>query len=616
MMVRRAARAGSAVAAALLLGYALFHTLAPLPPLLRELGDAPVVVDRNGGILREHKGEAGLRAESLPLSALPRGYVEALLASEDHRFYAHPGVDVLGLVRAAWLDLRTLRPAYGGSTLAMQLARIAYDLPRSFTGKLRELVLAPILTARLGRAGVLHAYVNLAPFGRDLRGVRAASRAYFGKPAQDLTLGEAVALACLPRAPSAYDPHRHADRLVARRDHVLALLAARGGLTAEERTRAEGEPLRLRPFTRTFRAPHAVDLAVAEASALAGAPVSRVETTLDPRAQELAERACADAVASLAQRGATGCAAVVLDAATMEVRALVGSPSFSSPDGGQVNAAVGLRQPGSALKPFAYALAFEDGASPGDEIDDAPVEFATPKGPYRPHNYDHTFHGRVTLREALANSYNVPALRLVQRLGVSRFHALLGRLGFTTLSQPAEHYGVGLVLGDGEVRLSELTAAYAVLARGGSARTPTLLRRVVSRGVELPLPARPSVRVLSSEAAYVVGDVLSDDAARRAAFGAGNVLEFPFPVAVKTGTSSRYRDNVTLGYAGDLVVGVWVGRHDGASLHGVSGVAGAAPAFRRIVLGLAHEPRLATRAAPPGVVRVTRGARVDLAIAP
>jgi penicillin-binding protein 1C len=244
------------------------------------------------------------------------------------------------------------------------------------------------------------------------------------------------------------------------------------------------------------------------------------------------------------------------------------------------------------------------------------VEFATLKGPYRPHNYDHTFHGRVTLREALANSYNVPALQLVQRLGVARFHALLGRLGFTTLSQPAEHYGVGLVLGDAEVRLSELTAAYAVLARGGSTRTPTLLHRVVSRGVELPLPARPSVRVLSSEAAYVVGDVLSDDAARRAAFGAGSVLEFPFPVAVKTGTSSRYRDNVTLGYAGDLVVGVWVGRHDGAPLHGVSGVAGAAPAFRRIVMGLAREPRIATRAAPAGVVRVTRGARVDLAIAP
>jgi penicillin-binding protein 1C len=280
MMARRAARTGGAMAAALVIAYALYHSLAPLPLLLRELADAPVVVDRTGGILREHKDEAGLRAESLPLSSLPRGYVEALLASEDHRFYAHPGVDVLGLVRAAWLDLRALRPAYGGSTLAMQLARLAYDLPRSFTGKLRELVLAPILTARLGRAGVLHAYVNLAPFGRDLRGVRAASRAYFGKPAQDLTLGEAVALACLPRAPSAYDPHRHAGRLLARRDHVLALLVAHGALTDQERSRAQGEPLRLRPFTRAFRAPHAVDLAVAEASALAGGPVSRVETTL------------------------------------------------------------------------------------------------------------------------------------------------------------------------------------------------------------------------------------------------------------------------------------------------------------------------------------------------
>jgi penicillin-binding protein 1C len=558
--------------------------LEPLPEVIRAGRGELALRDARRELLREDVGNDGLRAQWVPLSSVPEVALQALIAGEDHRLYTHFGVDPLGVARALWLDLRAMRVVSGGSTLAMQLARMSYGLSRSPWGKLVQSVRALGLQARLGPEGVAEAWLNLAPFGRDVRGIAEASQAYFGRPLRDLTRGEAVALACLPRGPSLYDPHRNRARLLARRAHVLALMERRQFLSASERRTLAEEPLALVPFVRTFRAPHATELARAEAVRRGAATASELSTTIDPNLQRAAQAACARVVRQLAEQAATGCAAVVQRVSTGEVLALVGSPDFRSRQGGQVNAALALRQPGSALKPFVYALAFEQGKTPSSRIVDEPLSFPAQFGRWLPENYDRRFHGEISLREALANSYNVPAAKLTAELGAGRVLERLRALGLSTLTQSAEHYGIGLALGVGEVTLFELVSAYAALARGGEYLEPTLLRGASHAGTALPLRARARRRVYSPEVSYQVSHVLADDAARRPAFGANSVLELPFPTAVKTGTSSHYRDNWTLGYAGDSAIGVWVGRHDGAPLHGVSGVSGAGPAYRQLML--------------------------------
>jgi penicillin-binding protein 1C len=555
--------------------------LAPLPAAIREGRGELAIRDARRQLLREHAGHDGLRAHWVPLEEVPLDALHALIAGEDHRLYEHVGVDPLGVARALWLDVRALRTVAGGSTLAMQLARMSYGLERNVWGKLEQSVRALVLQAKLGPEGVAEAWLNLAPFGRDVRGIGEASWVYFGRALRDLTRGELVALACLPRGPSVYDPYKHTARLIARRAHVLTLMQKRGYL--HDAAALRDQPLALVPFVRSFRAPHASELARAEA-ARRGAHASELATTLDPSLQRAAQAACARAVAQLADRAATGCAAVVQRVSTGEVLALVGSPDFHSAEGGQVNAALAPRQPGSALKPFVYALAFEQGKQPASTVVDEPLSFPAQFGRWLPENYDRKFHGEVTLREALANSYNVPAAKLTAELGAARVLERLRALGLTTLDRSAEHYGIGLALGVGEVTLYELVSAYAALARGGEYVEPTLLREASRGGHPLALRARTRRRVFSPEVAYQVSHVLADERARRPAFGANNVLELPFPTSVKTGTSSRYRDNWTLGYAGDSAIGVWVGRHDGAPLHGVSGVSGAGPAFRQLML--------------------------------
>ena len=427
-------RAG--VIVALLMGaFALWVATAELPSVLVPGQRALVIRDARGGVLREPPFEDGLRAQWISLEQVPRAALDAIVQSEDHHLGAHPGIDPLGIARAAWLDATHRRIVAGGSTLAMQLARMSYGLPRTYLGKLEQVLLGVMLQMRLGTLGVLEAYVNLVPLGRDVRGLAMASQAYLGKPLRDATTGEAVALACLVRAPTAYDPHRHSARLLARRHHVLRLMLARGTLSLEDMEAANQEPLRLTRFQRTFRAPHASALAYLEAERRGGRAPTEINTSLDPSLQRMAQRACKDAVRDLADSAATDCAAVILRASTSEVLALVGSPDFHSPHGGQVNAAVAPRQPGSALKPFLYALAFERGRSPGDLIRDESTEFPGAFGEWVPENYDRRFHGEVTLREALANSYNIPAAKLVLELGVDSLLARLRSLGFATLTE-------------------------------------------------------------------------------------------------------------------------------------------------------------------------------------
>jgi penicillin-binding protein 1C len=606
---RRAALGALAALAAWLVTTLAWRALVPaLPDVLRDPGAYASVrfTDRDGATLRQNRGGRGEHARWVPLEEMPPALLQAIVASEDHHFLLHHGVDDVGVLRAMLLDLRAGRVVSGASTIPMQLARLAYDLPRTPAGKLEQAALAVWLDLHMSKHDMLEAYLNLAPFGHEVIGVGEAARAFIGKPVAHLTVGECGALASLPRSPRRYDPYRFEARLRARRAHVLALASRRFGLSDEARARGTREVLHLRPLDRTYLVPHFVQVAEAEArraGLLDGAAI--VETTIDPAIQAAAQEACARVPGVFTERHVTSCAAVVLRASTGEILALVGSAAWDDArHDGQVNGALARRQPGSALKPFVYGLAFEQGLTAASVLEDVETHFWTPQGDFVPRNYDDRFHGPVRAREALASSYNIPAVALAARLGPEAVLDRLRVLGLATLDQPADHYGVGLALGDGEVRLLDLAGAYATLARGGTRLDPTALRRVVRPdGRVVPVARDAPRRVMPAPVAWLLGDVLADDDARLGAFGEDSALELPFPASAKTGTSKGYRDNWTLGFAGDLVVGVWVGNFDGSPMRGVSGVTGAAPVFATVLAAAlgADAPR-SPPAPPDGIV--------------
>ena len=554
----------------------------PLPPEAAPGARASVrVTDRAGGLLRELQPDG--TGPTVALADVSPDVVAALVAVEDRRFYAHGGVDVRALVRAAAQNAAAGEVTSGGSTLTMQVARALRGRTARATlaDKLAEAHLAVRLDLRRSKREVLALWLNRVPFGNRAVGIEAAAQTYFAKSARDLTVPEAALLVGLPQRPSALDPFRHPARAKRRQRTVLAALEREGRVTAEERAALDATPLRVvRPRT-TFRAPHLVE------RVRRGLPDGAVEvrTTLAPALQREAETVVASHLRGLADASVTAAAAVVLDNATGAVLAYVGSPDFwDDAASGQVDGAAALRQPGSALKPFTYALALEtDRYTTGTLIADLDLQVIEAGGAFSPENYDRTFHGPVPLRQALASSYNVPAVRVVQDVGPEALLALLRRAGLG-LPRSAEHYGVGLTLGNGEVRLLDLARAYAAIARGGSLPPVQTVRWVRTASGDTLRPAVPPATDvgISPGTAYLLADVLSDAEARAPGFGRGGPLELPFPTAVKTGTSKDYRDNWAVGFTPRHTIAVWVGNADGSPMHWVSGTRGAGPIFNAL----------------------------------
>ncbi|MGE3373969.1 MAG: penicillin-binding protein 1C [Vicinamibacteria bacterium] len=553
-----------------------------------------MVVDRAGRTLYESPSALGLRGRPPSPEGLPRALVQATLAAEDRRFFLHPGVDPLALARAAWNDLRAGRVVEGGSTLTQQTVKLLLAAgeprPRSLRAKLREALLALRLEARLGKPEILGLYLSLAPYGGQLVGAEAASRDYFGVGPELLTPAQAAFLAGLPQRPSGFDPRRSFERARQRQLQVLARMREAGALDDAGLAAARAERLRLRPRSRPRLAPHFIERALAQA----GAGAARIETTLDAELQREVAGILRAHAPRLAEHGARNAAVAVLDNASGGWLAWAGSSDFDpEAPGAAIDGVVSPRQPGSALKPFTYALALERGFTPASALPDVPQHFATaePGVAYAPRNYDGRFRGPLLLRPALAGSENVPAVWTLSRLGVPPLLRLLRRAGLSTLDRAADHYGLALTMGDAEVRLDELVAAYASFARGGRRAAPRLLRGFArGGGVEL-LPGQAQVPLVSERTAFWVADVLSDADARAWAFGRGGSLELPFRVCAKTGTSSAYRDNWTLGFTREVTVGVWVGNHDRSPLRASSGVTGAAPIFRDVMLAAQRRAR-------------------------
>jgi penicillin-binding protein 1C len=397
-----------------------------------------------------------------------------------------------------------------------------------------------------------------------------AARLYFDKAAQSLSLAEAALLAGIPRAPSIANPFTDRPRAVERQRAVLRQMAEAGVIDAAQHAAALAQPLRLAHREDRFSAPHFTTWALGRSP-----PPGRIPTTLDLDLQTEVRRAARRVVRELAAHRVTQAAAVVLDNETGDILAWLGSVDFFEPGAGQVDMVVGLRQPGSTLKPFVYGLAIEDGFSANTEVPDFPLYFATLSGDYRPRNYDRRFHGWVTLRAALANSYNVPAVWMVNRLGAPRLLQRLHAVGFSELDRDAAFYGLGLGLGNGEVILLHLANAYRTLARGGE-WSAVRWRRDAAVG-------EPK-RVMPAPVAALLTDILSDGAARASAFGYDTPLDVPFPAAAKTGTSTDFTDNWTVGYTSEVTVAVWVGNFDSRPMDGISGITGAGPLWNAVMV--------------------------------
>lgn len=534
-------------------------------------------------------------AVRVPLAHIAPAFLAAIVATEDARFAAHHGVDALALARAGAQTIRYGRFISGGSTITMQLARLRYELPRTLPGKLAELVVAVRIERGMTKREILEAYSNRLPMGGDLTGVEAGARTYFGTPATDLDLAQAAFLAALPNDPVRLDPYAHRAALETRRRAVLARLVATGAISAADAQRAGAETVAVLPRgDGILAAPHLL-------FRLAGsvAPqTTRVRTTLDRDLQRFVENETARVAGTLAERGARDAAAIVINNSDGTILAYAGSADYFAPAGaGKNDGVTALRQPGSTLKPFLYALAFERRiVRPTTILADVPASYAIPGlRSFTPNDYSDRFAGPVRARIALADSLNVPAVRVLSQVGVPAFLARLHALGFRHLTRPAEYYGLGLALGDGEVSLEELAGAYATLARGG--------RTVAIHAVANSDAARTDATVGSAASWSLVTDMLADEHARARAFGVASLLRTSFPSAVKTGTSSDFRDTWTVGFTRDYTVATWVGNFDGKPMRRVSGVTGAAPLWHRIIAHVAESATPAAFEPPRGYTR-------------
>jgi penicillin-binding protein 1C len=595
--------------AVLVAGAALWLRLGPLPPIDPASVTSPTIVDRNGVVLYEPLSPKQTRGEWITASDIPERVAQATVAAEDKRFYHHLGIDPIAVARAAVHDVRALRIVEGGSTISQQVAKLL--LPKR--NKLREAVIALRLEHRYNKQEILALYLNLAPYGNEVNGIARASRRWFGCAPENLTTAQAAFLAALPQR-----PNERAAR--ARQPLVLRRMLEQHFITKGELTVARNERLRFDRGAEPLIAAHFVERVRDEVARRGPALIAgrTIRTTLDAALQRDVRGIISAQRANLLRHGAHSVAVAVLDNTTGEWLAWEGSGDYFGPSqgesfGGAIDGVVTLRQPGSALKPFTYALAFEQGFSPSTVLADVPSSFPTAEEGviYTPRNYDGRYRGPLRARFALAGSENVPAVALLARVGPPSLLRLLRRAGFRNLDRTADYYGLGLTLGDAEVTLEQLVTAYAVFARGGVEVATSVLRCSLSvvRCSDQGEPAtdnrqlttsndqgtrendqrtttngQRSSRVLSPRTAFWITDILSDPDARAYAFGNGGSLDFPFPVAVKTGTSQAYRDNWTVGYTRDVTVGVWVGNFDRSELRNSSGVTGAGPIFHSVML--------------------------------
>jgi penicillin-binding protein 1C len=539
-----------------------------------EARPGPLVLDRRGRPLRLVSAAQGGKLVTLPDGAVPALVAAAFVAAEDQRFWRHPGLDPLAIIRAAMSNLSHGRTVSGASTITQQLARLTYPGPRSYHRKLVEVCRSLRIEAALSKEEILSRYLDRVPLGNNLIGVEAGAWAYFGKTASRLTIGEAAALAALVKAPGTLNPYGpHRERLLTRQRWVLSRMARLGYLSPRELQARQSEPVRFRgngprPPAFPFEAPHFVNLVLAREKPAAPGP-QRLRTTLDLPLQRRAQAIVNSHRTRLLKAGASQAAAVIVANGSREVLALVGSCAYGPRDRGFNNGAVAWRSPGSALKPFLYALALDQGFTPASVLEDVERRYRTPRGEFIPANFDRVSHGPISFREALGNSLNLSTVHLLNLMGPETYYDTLVGLGLINHPEfTPEHYGLGMVVGNPEVSLLQLAAAYACLADRG---------KFAPLRLTLDSPKTEGTPIFTSQAAFIVSDILSDPMARVRIFGGASAMNPPYRMAIKTGTSTHYRDLWAVAYSPEYTLAVWVGNFDGRPTADLSGAGAAAP---------------------------------------
>ena len=548
----------------------------PVPKVLQSLQPQETVklYDRHGELLYEVLNKETGRQSFIPLADIPGDLKNAFLSIEDKNFYEHSGIDFRAILRAIWQNVSAGEIVSGGSTITQQVVRntIGINKERTFPQKIKESILAIKIDKFFDKDEIFEIYLNSVYFGGLAYGVESASWQYFNKSAAHLDLAQSAFLASLPQAPNRYYPFKHFDRAKGRQEIILSAMLANDVITQSEFDQSMGENIKLQSSNFSKKAPHFVDFVL---QSFASDLPKEINTTLDLGMQNRVENIIESDLTFLSKFNIENAAVVILDVKTGDILSMVGSVDYDDTTiQGNVNVTNALRQPGSSIKPLVYAVAFEEGWTPDMMIVDEPVRFETEDGlPYSPKNFDLVYHGEVTLAEALAQSLNVPAVQVMDFVGVSSFLSWARDFGITTFNQPAEHYGLSLVLGSGEVRLLELANAYSTFANGGK-------RSNIRFTTDHPSESKV---VVKSSTADAISAILSSNDLRMPAFGEENPLKLSFPVAAKTGTTRNFRDNWTLGYTDDYAVGVWVGNSSGEVMQGVSGITGAAPIFHKIM---------------------------------
>lgn len=549
----------------------LLHVCFPFPRQLLRLPKASQsLADRSGEHMMSFVNEEDAWYFPVTTNEVSDHFIKALISVEDKNFYRHHGIDYAAIVRALWGNVSGTRPMSGASTITMQTMRLLQPRPRTLWHKCVEAFRAWQLEKLLGKDEILTIYMNRTPYGSNLIGVEAAARRYFGKGAKHLSMVQACLLAGLPQSPERLRPDRNFEKSWRRCVFVMSRLSQEGHITRDELLQAIEEQPEIAPAARPFVAPHFCYWLRGNAIA-ALAP----RTTLDLQVQRLAENALAEGLQQWVGKGIDNGAVVVIDNRQDAVRAMVGSADFfASTTQGQINGALQPRSPGSALKPFTYAMAFDDGlVTPASVILDLPYLDSSRNF----QNYDKTYHGPVNVRNALSSSLNIPPLRLLEKVGVDRLLGKLRQAGVRSLSQPAAHYGLTLTLGGCEVTLLDLAEAYATLARHGIYRP---LRCYESQ------PTGTSVGLFSQASAYLVSDILRDT--RQLAAASIPLPQVCPPFAWKTGTSSHHRDAWACVYNPDITVAVWIGNVDARKVPEIVGLHAAAPIACRIFVELAR----------------------------
>ena len=590
------------------------------------------ILDSAGNVLYEILDPRGGRRTYVSLEDISPYLVAATIATEDKEFYSHPGFDAMAIARAFWQNLVSKETVSGASTITQQLTRALFLGPdervqQSYARKLREALLAAEVTRRYTKNEILELYLNEFYYGNLAYGVEAASETYFGIHASELTLGQAAFLAGLPQLPAVYDVYTNREVTLHRQQTVLLLMyqmsIEKGCIhvgnssepvcvNAPEAAKAANtfEGYKFQTPHVNMRYPHWVNYVRSLLENQFDPQIIyrsgfTVYTSLDPKLQDIAQQAVQDQVTTLAGKHVTNGAAVILRPSTGEILAMVGSADFDNAEiSGQVNMAVSPRQPGSSIKPITYVAAFEKGWTPSTLLWDVESEFPPsgdkndPRPPYIPVNYDNRVHGPMTVRTALANSFNIPAVKTLNFVGIyddletpekEGLIAIARRLGINTFDR--DDYGLSLTLGGGDVTLLELSGVFAVFANRGEKVSPVAITRIEDHLGNLVFQYEPHYgdQVMRAEHAFLISSILSDNQARSLMFGSSSIINLPFPAAVKTGTTNNFRDNWTIGYTPDVVVGTWVGNADYTPMQGTSGLTGAAPIWSTVMQSVVQD---------------------------